>query len=503
MNKEQLTSGFAVECTAPNSLLWKGYINVLNRLTRSNFSGNSVYSHYGMRPIGTAFSTSCVEDYEDVKVISLEDALKCLDIEIVELHDGRKCIAEDAVTLSSYTENEGELAYMGDCFQYWHNSEYHWIPRSEMSQDRDGTWFPTDYAESCGKVWSEYHDEWLNQSSDYVYYGYVYGRCEQDWFQSYDAIEVFDEWYYDHDAARYHGYVMYNDEWYCSEDIEEKDNACYHDSSMERLWECPTDTEWTVGFEIEKEDMRTCSISYRGLYSRTNWIKEDDGSLNQDIGYELVSPVYNLFDNKLDKDIKSHEELKTLINANYSDKCGGHINIGSRRFSPKQIFEHLSGWFPLMYSLYTNRLSRSYSEAKKIHRYREASGIEAKYSAFHIKDFVLEFRLPPAVQNVDNLIWRRDLIRIMVGSIKLVKSKNFEPYWRGPSEVEVLKMLMTPSSKIYKHLRKIFTQEHILDKKVNDFIKYSESFNDKIMPRIIRGNNKPDNLGDTTNELGA
>ena len=498
MNKEQLTSGFAVECTAPNNLLWKGYISVLNRLTRSSFSGNSVGSHYGMRPIGTAFSTSCVEDYKDVKVISLEDALKCLDIEIVELYDGRKCIAEESVELSHYSSHEGERAYTQDCFEFWTNSAGHWVKLTDMSTDYDGSWFPTEHAEELGKVWSDYHDAWLDENHDYVHYGYVYNQCDLVWFKSYDAELIFGEWYYDFDAARYHGYIRYNDEWVCADDVEEKDNASYH--HLTRRWECPQDTEFTIGFEIEKEDIHTCSISYRRLYDMTNWIKEDDGSLNDDIGYELVSPVYNLLDNKLDKDIKSFKALKNLINANYSGDCGGHINIGSSKFTPKEMFEHLSGWFPLMYSLYNNRLNQRWSRAKKVHTYREERD---KYSAFYIKDQVLEFRLPPAVQNVDNLIWRRDLIRIMVGSIKLVKSKNFEPYWRGPSEVEVLKMLMTPTSKIYKHLRKIFTQDHILDKKVNLFVSYSESFNDKVMPRIKRGDNKPDNLGDTTNELGA
>ena len=130
---------------------------------------------------------------------------------------------------------------------------------------------------------------------------------------------------------------------------------------------------------------------------------------------------------------------------------------------------------PLLYGLYENRLHKNYSEAKKKHKYYEKS----KYSAIYIKDEVLELRLPPAVKNVTNLLWRRDLVRIMCENI-------------NKSESDVLRLLLNQNSKLYKHLRKIFPQDKLVDK-IEKFIYYSNTYNNKKLPPMDKDKIKEKN----------
>jgi hypothetical protein len=196
------------------------------------------------------------------------------------------------------------------------------------------------------------------------------------------------------------------------------------------------------------------------LYNETGWIKERDRSLDDSIGYELVSPAFNLYDDGLDKDLED-DDIKRLINAKFSDRCGGHINIGSSIYTTEQMFEGISGFFPLFYSMYEHRLHKTYSKAKKKHEYYSKD----KYSSIYIKSNVVEIRIPSSVINVTNLLWRRDLVRIMID--------NF-----NKSEVQILRMLLNDKSKLHIHLRKVFTLEKLVEK-IDKFVKYSEEFNNK------------------------
>ena len=281
-----------------------------------------------------------------------------------------------------------------------------------------------------------------------------------------------DEWVHEDDDDDY------NDEEDCN-----KDNASYH--SLDRMDRRVGQCKFSVGFEIEKEDTAACEISYNKLYRETDWIKENDGSLNDSNGYELVSPIYDLYSDRLDEDIKKNDDLKTLINGDYSSNCGGHINISSTEYNPEQLFEGIIGFVPLLYGLYENRLHKNYSQAKKKHEYYNKN----KYSAIYIKDNVVELRLPPAVKNVTNLLWRRDLVRIMCDNI-------------NKSESDVLRLLLNQNSKLYKHLRKIFPQDKVVDK-IEKFIYYSNTYNNKKLPLMDKNKIKKDNIDGTTNELGA
>ena len=88
-----------------------------------------------------------------------------------------------------------------------------------------------------------------------------------------------------------------------------------------------------------------------------------------------------------------------------------------------------------------------------------------KYSAIYIRENRVEIRIFPAVKSVENLIWRRDLVRIMIKNI-------------NATELQVFKMMMNKKSKLYRHLSKVMSEEKIHEKCVK-FLEYSKAFNDK------------------------
>jgi hypothetical protein len=115
--------------------------------------------------------------------------------------------------------------------------------------------------------------------------------------------------------------------------------------------------------------------------------------------------------------------------------------------------------------MYPHRLTKSYSEAKKKHDYYR----KEKYSAIYMRGEVLEFRIFSAVKNVKQLLWRRDLIRLFTENM-------------NKSEADVLRMLVDSRSKLYKHLRKIYSQDQLLDK-VELFVHHVRQFNNKQLPK--------------------
>jgi hypothetical protein len=298
----------------------------------------------------------------------------------------------------------------------------------------------------------------------------------------------------DDDVAQGHGFV------YCDSSGNQRPigiavqhaNAVYHRmfKNFGTQWKCPKDSDFTIGFEIEKEDEDMINEhKYRALFNKTRWIKESDGSLHDEWGYELVSPVFNLMDNSLEKDLEDNPELKDLINGDYNavivdednedddhcdgyhigdtvESCGGHINLGSSIYSPIQLFFGLKGFLPLLYSVYNLRVDKHYSKAYKTYNYlNDNENRRNNHStALQIKENVLEFRIVAAVRNVKNLMWRRDLFRIMVSNI-------------NKSEREVLRMMLNPRSILHRHLRKVYKSDKRFMKKCNDFVKFSDMYN--------------------------
>lgn len=453
--------------------LWKAYINYINEIGGGNWSGDSESLYYGLSGI----SAEAWHDNEssDVLIMTFEEVLTKLgidyEIEMVRTYNGETHPIHLCVQMHCDAIHSEEWALKSEC---QHSSlDDGWALSDEVRTTHSRETFLLCNQEYHDLVYSGYENEYLTNDDSNTYYGYVSRRHEDYFIGDGDEVCIDETYYLNGDVAREHDY-MYSDrqnEWvYCDNweagyhDWEEDeddvaDNAGYHDLSRKVKFS-PSD-KFTVGFEIEKEDGDCVSISYQSLYDNTGWIKERDGSLDDSIGYELVSPAFNLYDDILEQDINSSRELQDLINARKSSSCGGHINIGSSIYDTEQLFEGISGFLPLFYSMYEGRLDQTYSKAKKKHEYYRKD----KYSSVYIKSNVVELRIPSAVVSVENLLWRRDLIRIIID--------NF-----NKSETQVLRMLLNDKSKLHMHLRKVYSLEKILEK-IDKFVQYSEEYNNK------------------------
>lgn len=292
-------------------------------------------------------------------------------------------------------------------------------------------------------------------------YNYPYCTSNQTWYADEDAAEAHD-CVYDDTEQEWVTQIEFDSRYNGDGFPDDHNTRSYHDL-MRRSRKDENHCGFSIGFEVEKEDREVkVEINADELHDKLGWCKEQDGSLNIKSGFEVVSPVYSLFGKQLELDLKDCD-LQRLINADYNDEsCGGHINISSDTFTKEELYEGISAFFPLLYCIYESRINASYCVAKKKHR----MGYEKdKYSAVYIRDNRVEIRIFPAVKNIDNLLWRRDLIRIMVKNI-------------NATELQVFKMLMNKKSKLYKHLNRIMTAETI-HKKCIKFLEYSKAFNDK------------------------
>jgi hypothetical protein len=493
MKKTILPKSFVIE--RQDSPLWDLFIADLNKIfvdsgVNRQLSGTCA-KYYGIFLDVPILSDEVPEGVELIPLAMYADDAN-FSYETITTYDGFSHPEFACVQISEDAESHpGEWALRFEC-KYANENQAYALAR-DVCKTLHGGFFIRGTEESLNIVWSEFHSDWLCTDNDYVYYGYV-GHRHEDYFFSRHAVEIDDNYYYSNEIAEECGFRYHRGhcEWYdeCDYPCEVSEcNASYHDLSRR---DYSNNSVFKIAFEIEKEDSEAGLIHYDDLHHNTGWCKESDGSLDDENGYELVSPIFDLYSDDLEKAIDKHRDLKTLINAEYSDNCGGHINVSCTTIRPNLLFEGMSAFMPLLYALYEDRLDKSYSKAKVKHQYHTERD---KYSSVFIKDNLVEFRIFPAVRSVANLLWRRDLIRIMVDNM-------------NRSELDVLRMILNKKSKLHNHLRLIFSEDKILQK-ADLFMRYSEVYNYKKLPNYDKDkytNQKPrkgnDNL-DSTNELGA
>ena len=269
---------------------------------------------------------------------------------------------------------------------------------------------------------------------------------------------------YTHDGELHHGsvlcYVDDVDEYYHEDDMghrffyhesdetyrtyePENDDACHEYHNGPRRY-YQGDAKFGFGVEVEKEDLTPIEDHQLCDVDKTGWSRERDGSLDSEIGYELVSPVYNLFSDRFDNDI-SKSILKDHINADYSISCGGHMGFSIVDKSGAQVFDLYNGFFPLLFSMYRKRLRGSWSAVRNNKTLKRGSH---RYSAVNVQSEYVEFRIFSAVKNVTNLLWRRDLLRIMAKN-----PKKGVMWW--------ISQAMNPNSALHNHLLKVYDADKI------------------------------------------
>jgi len=473
-NRHLLPKNFLVKANMEHPR-WMDYIRFLNKISSSSWGGDGQSLHYGLTDNKSVTYSADYESIDSYTVMELDEVMQLLetDVEMVETYNGESHPMYLCVQIhSDASQYPEEWALMSEC-RYASLDDGYALP-DDVYTTYGGETFLENTQEYHDIVWSEYENNYLIKDDD-VCYGWVSRRTQDYFIGGNDEIYIDDDYYLDDNVARQHDYMyserqdcwVYCDNWESGyhdweEDESEANNAGYHD--LTRVNKFDSSAKFTIGFEIEKEDSDMVSIDYDDLYQTTRWIKERDGSLDDSTGYELVSPAFNLYDDMLDQDINNHSVLRDLINADKSSDCGGHINVGSTIYNTTQLFEGLSGFFPLLYAMYEGRLNKTYSKAKKKHEYYQRD----KYSSIYIKDHVVEIRIPSAVIDVKNLLWRRDLVRIMVDNI-------------NKSELQVLRMMLNEKSKLHIHLRKVYSLDVIISK-IKKFIKYSDEFNNKKLP---------------------
>lgn len=306
-------------------------------------------------------------------------------------------------------------------------------------------------------------------SSECVH-GYIDSHCNTGHFSG-DWVSCGNDYYINERIAGYYGvYFCDSCDNYCDgcDCAEQDDNNeyCFNYHSGNNV-DLSSNCIFKIGFEVEKEDTNLkIREDAHELFKRTSWAKECDGSLSDESGFELVSPILPL---DLDAPIyqqklinESINAVKDYINADYEECCGGHINISEVGKTSNQLLQNISGYLPLFYALYNGRIANSYCKAKSKTEYLNNL---LKYSAFHCKqNNVLEIRIFPAVKNITNLLWRSELLRIILAN-------------QTTSYRQAVIHLTNQNHELHQHLLKIYTSTQLLQK-LKLFIKYAKQFDD-------------------------
>jgi hypothetical protein len=325
-----------------------------------------------------------------------------------------------------------------------------------------------------------YDGDWASTDSDCVYHGYINSSGRTGYFcdNHHDRVEDGEgQWYRNSDVAEGMGLEDEGDGVYGTP---EAWTARYDDYSH------PDKSDNAVikfGIEVEKEDQDALtSIRSQELMDATGWAKESDGSLNSK-GYELVSPTYDLMNLRAFKESLSNRDIARHVNADYSDRCGGHITVSHGEYTPNELFEGMTGFFPLIYGLYPKRTQQDYCKAKSK---RTMGNDPDKRSSFFIKHGMLECRIFPAFRDVDNAIWRIELMQLVVNNLNM-------------SENEVLKMLVNKNSKLHKHIMLMYKKagrenaSECLMELCARFVMYAQQYNHVNLSStltMIQNNNK-------------
>jgi hypothetical protein len=187
----------------------------------------------------------------------------------------------------------------------------------------------------------------------------------------------------------------------------------YHsDSSSEYIFDDIKPERFQVGFEVEKEDINVRnSISINDFKTATGgyWRKESDSSLDSNSGFELISPYMDFNVDRIAQYLHESDVIIQHINAEYDlATCGGHINLSDKQQNGIELFESISGYVPVLYSMYSNRLRSGYSQGLKKEELKHGAR-----AAVCVKPNRIELRLFPAIRNVDILLFRLRLLRFM------------------------------------------------------------------------------------------
>jgi hypothetical protein len=294
------------------------------------------------------------------------------------------------------------------------------------------------------------------------------------------------EMYLNEDLANNDGYYFCSDceDWYhedegcngryCNQDDEDNyqsENPRFEYHSCEHF-DYSDGSEYKIGLEIEKECSEGCGHSHYSIREKFGWTKERDGSLDSEIGFELVSPAYDLFNDRIIEDAKKIEEaFPFIINGAISSSCGGHIHFSKRDTLGTDLLESVCGYLPALYSIYEHRINKTYC---KVEEKEEMKRSDNKYQAVKVMRGRIEFRIFPAVKNLQVMEWRINLLRL------IAKNPSSNP-------MQVANDLANTRTDLHKHFAKIFSRETIY-RKAKKALEYAKKFDSNFYNVDMRAN---------------
>lgn len=267
-------------------------------------------------------------------------------------------------------------------------------------------------------------------------------------------IENLQEWGYADD-----NYWHEDDgEWYSYPDTNKDYTRGYHDGGFKTLT-FNNKSKYRIGYEIEKEDYDVkTSIYISDFEDETDgyWRKERDGSLDNDSGFELISPTFEFDIDKIFEHIEGNNVLVEHINAKKSHSCGGHIHLSEKGLTGDELFEKVRGYTPLFYALYYGRVSKNYSKGKSNDDLKNEN---EKYQAIKIHHDRIEFRIISAVPNVSTLKWRSKLLIMIL---------------QHPTN-DIIQAYYNVDTKFTKLLKQTYSEEGLVELKKR-FVRFTREF---------------------------
>jgi hypothetical protein len=297
-----------------------------------------------------------------------------------------------------------------------------------------------------------YSNYYIENSSEYVYFdGNYYDRCA---LERHDIVYVEDT-----DEYSYMDNVFYHEYEGCYYSYPEESYVRgYHNGSYQSL-DFDGKSKFKIGYEIEKEDQSVRnSIDIEDFEDSTDnlWRKEKDGSLDDESGYELISPTFELDIEKIFEHIEGNDVLVSHINARTSTSCGGHIHISEEGLNGEELFDKIKGYTPFLYALYYGRVNKNYCKGKNN---EDLKNDNEKYQAIKIHHNRVEFRIISSVPNVNTLKWRTKLLMMIL---------------QNPTD-DIIKAYYNVDTKFTKLLKQTYSDDKLIELKER-FIKFTKQF---------------------------
>ena len=217
--------------------------------------------------------------------------------------------------------------------------------------------------------------------------------------------------------------------------------------------------QFGFGMEIEKGEMPDFEFDKQEIYDTTGAVMERDGSVSN--GFELKTPVYNLFSPKTEERLAL---LKDFANVDNVSNAGGHIGFSMEGKRDEELLDMCSGWVPLIYSMYKKRLDNHYCSGKTIAKLK---GDKEKFQSINLRGKYIEFRVIASVKTYNTVLFRLKFFRLMASNL----NRNF---------ASVIGMAINPSSDLYKLLRQdVYKDDKKFERLIRDAISINTQFGNK------------------------